>query len=212
MGTDNDNNNNNTVTGGKRSRRAELPIAANNNVGGIDTYTDDDDATDYIMKNLCTKCNVDMGDCNPRQLCGKTRCLIYGYYDNADDEEEENDENPPKKKKKSSSFLSIEDFTEKVNKAKPIKWTDLDRTKVFRVTRVEETVQEAADGTERIARVGEVVDSNGNVTKVWLPGVAAKELARIKVEEVVTYIRPLGLKTSAKTGRTYQNFEIVKDE
>ena len=198
MGTDNDNNNN-TVTGGKRSRRAELPIAANNNAGGIDTYTDDDDAAaDNIMKNLCTKCNVDMGDCNPRQLCGKTRCLLYGYYGNADDEED--NENPPEKKKQKSSpttsFLSVEDFVDKV----------------FRVTRIEETVQEAADGTERIARVGELVDSTGNVIKVWLPGIAAKELSRINVEEVVTYIRSLGPKTSAKSGRTYENFEIVKEE
>ena len=26
------------------------------------------------MKNRCTECNVDMGLCNPRQLCGKTYC------------------------------------------------------------------------------------------------------------------------------------------
>ena len=26
------------------------------------------------MMNRCTECNVDMGQCNPRQLCGKTRC------------------------------------------------------------------------------------------------------------------------------------------
>jgi DNA-directed RNA polymerase specialized sigma subunit len=26
------------------------------------------------MQNLCVECNVDMGDCNPRQLCGKTKC------------------------------------------------------------------------------------------------------------------------------------------
>jgi hypothetical protein len=33
----------------------------------------DDEATVY--KNRCIECGVDMGDCNPRQLCGKTRCL-----------------------------------------------------------------------------------------------------------------------------------------
>lgn len=27
------------------------------------------------MKNLCLKCGVDMGACNPRQLCGKIYCL-----------------------------------------------------------------------------------------------------------------------------------------
>lgn len=26
------------------------------------------------MVNRCTMCNIDMGVCNPRQLCGKTYC------------------------------------------------------------------------------------------------------------------------------------------
>lgn len=26
------------------------------------------------MKNLCIECGVDMGECNPRQLCRKTYC------------------------------------------------------------------------------------------------------------------------------------------
>lgn len=28
------------------------------------------------FKNLCITCKIDMGDCNPRQLCGKTYCLF----------------------------------------------------------------------------------------------------------------------------------------
>tara|TARA_Y100000389_G_C17315600_1_gene440277 strand:- start:250 stop:453 length:204 start_codon:yes stop_codon:yes gene_type:complete len=32
------------------------------------TYQDDE------IKNLCLECGVDMGPCNPRQLCGKTFC------------------------------------------------------------------------------------------------------------------------------------------
>lgn len=28
----------------------------------------------YIFKNLCLECGVDMGECNPRQYCGKTYC------------------------------------------------------------------------------------------------------------------------------------------
>lgn len=34
-----------------------------------------DAPSDEPPKNLCTECGVDIGDCNPRQLCGKTRCL-----------------------------------------------------------------------------------------------------------------------------------------
>lgn len=29
---------------------------------------------DNEIKNLCLDCGVDMGPCNPRQLCGKTHC------------------------------------------------------------------------------------------------------------------------------------------
>ena len=32
------------------------------------------------IKNLCTLCGVDMGPQNPRQLCGKTRCLEKGHW------------------------------------------------------------------------------------------------------------------------------------
>jgi hypothetical protein len=27
------------------------------------------------LPNLCIECGVDMGDCNPRQLCGKIVCV-----------------------------------------------------------------------------------------------------------------------------------------
>jgi hypothetical protein len=28
---------------------------------------------------LCTQCGIDMGKCNPRQLCGKTFCFNIEY-------------------------------------------------------------------------------------------------------------------------------------
>ena len=31
--------------------------------------------------NLCIECGIDMGDCNPRQLCGKWCCLFAGDDD-----------------------------------------------------------------------------------------------------------------------------------
>lgn len=31
--------------------------------------------------NLCVICGTDMGDCNPRQLCGKTRCYMQDLYE-----------------------------------------------------------------------------------------------------------------------------------
>ena len=40
--------------------------------GEAETETEDNN----VMKNLCQQCHVDMGSMNPRQLCGKTRCLF----------------------------------------------------------------------------------------------------------------------------------------
>lgn len=36
------------------------------------------------VENRCTKCNVDMGPCNPRQLCGKTKCDNLPDWDDYD--------------------------------------------------------------------------------------------------------------------------------
>jgi len=33
-----------------------------------------DDEEEVVHRNLCIECGVDMGDCNPRQLCGKLYC------------------------------------------------------------------------------------------------------------------------------------------
>lgn len=60
------------------------------------------------MPNLCIECGIDMGDCNPRQLCGKTRCLNTAFYDSPYDEEtnetdtdvEDDEPNTPSKKPK----------------------------------------------------------------------------------------------------------------
>ena len=40
------------------------------------------------IPNLCMECNVDMGNCNPRQLCGKWRCLNEAFIDLSDTEDE----------------------------------------------------------------------------------------------------------------------------
>jgi len=50
----------------------------------------------FEMENLCITCKVDMGESNPRQFCGKTRCdNEYLYLD-----QEENDEEALLKKQK----------------------------------------------------------------------------------------------------------------
>ena len=29
----------------------------------------------YDQQNTCVECGIDMGSCNPRQLCGKLKCV-----------------------------------------------------------------------------------------------------------------------------------------
>ena len=180
-----------------------------NNINVLGDNVDVND--DFIMKNLCVQCNVDMGECNPRQLCGKTRCL---EIDN------NNNEVPPamKKRKKNSHskkllFLSMEKFMEHVKVSQATKWTDLDQSKIYRVTEVEEVAVNTneTDEAKRMAKVGTFEDSDGEVVRVWLPSIVAKELTCINLEVIDTYIRSLGPKTS-KTGRTYHNFKVVKNQ
>ena len=40
-------------------------------------YSDGDDEVFSVVENACTRCGTDMGEMNPRQLCGKVCCLIY---------------------------------------------------------------------------------------------------------------------------------------
>ena len=190
----------NGVTGTMQPMQQTMEIT----IAPMMRINDEDDE----MKNLCTVCNVDMGDNNPRQLCGKSRCLQI------DNNDIDNEDQPAMKKRKKNStklFLSMEKFMEHVKESQATKWIDLDQSKIFRVTGIEEVTveQNETDGAKRTARVGTFEDSDEEVIRVWLPGLVAKELACINIEDIDTYIRSLGPKTS-KTGRTYQNFKIVK--
>ena len=37
--------------------------------------------THFKVINSCVDCGINMGDANPRQLCGKTVCLNTAFYD-----------------------------------------------------------------------------------------------------------------------------------
>ena len=114
-------------------------------------------------------------------------------------------------KKRRMSFPTADQFTDMVKAAKPNKWTSLPLEKVFHVRNVEEVPLEddGENGSARVARFAELEDSDGELVKVWLPGILSKKLARINVHTVDTFVRSLGPKVSEKTKWTYQNFEIV---
>ena len=158
------------------------------------------------MQNLCISCGDDMGDCNPRQLCGKTKCL----KDDSNDGCFELSNNigdqytlfvPP----------SLKDFMLEVEKEKPLKWKSLDTNLVYVVDSVEETeVVDRSDGGTRKAYIGTFrsggIDSRA---KVWLPGMVSKKLLGLCGDSnKIVCIRPLGEKTSSKSGRVYENFDI----
>ena len=91
-------------------------------------------------KNLCVECGVDMGDCNPRQLCGKTRCEMKDVNYNLDFFDTPSMTNLPQQQlgyTTPSSFLSDENFeymsAAKRTSEEAIDWTDLPLHTVFRV-------------------------------------------------------------------------------
>lgn len=45
----------------------------------IPSTSSESNHTSYKLQWRCMMCNVDMGPDNPRQLCGKTRCLNVGF-------------------------------------------------------------------------------------------------------------------------------------
>ena len=99
---------------------------------------------------------------------------------------------------------------EYVKVSQATKWTDLDKSKIYRVTEVEEVAVKTAneaDESKRMAKVGTFEDSDGEVVRVWLPDIVAKELTCINLDVIETYIRSHGPKIW-----TYHNFEIVKKE
>ena len=54
-----------------REGHASESLPIHNDGHGLETLIGDEDIE---VENRCVECNVDLGSCNPRQLCGKTRC------------------------------------------------------------------------------------------------------------------------------------------
>ena len=230
----------------KRSRRAHVetqlpndlqtPIASSSQ-GGI-RKTLFDDSSMQSWKNLCMVCLVDMGEENPRQLCGKTRCLNDGI-DNVDINYEvplaavvrlesdvpltlgiEHPNNSVPMKRKSTTiiqepidvpkkpFITQEDFDVAVLRNIPIGWNDLDSAKIYKV-HYTEIRKFVKDGEEKSGLIGEVEDCDNNITKVWLPSIVAKKLNTYMTPLKTTYMQPTGQKTSRNSGRMYHDANVI---
>ena len=184
--------------------------------------------------NLCVKCGVDMGKNNPRQLCGKTKCLNEipkrSNHASSNDEDSNDDDDdevnggrdevdsdivkdlPPqmKKKKRKQAFLSMEDFAVKVEEEKPVSWADLDQKQIYFISHVKNRWIPDGEG-KRLAYIAELEDEIGDTINVWLPGVAAKAALESMEEnnEKDIYIQSIGKKYNPKSRRTYNNFNIL---
>ena len=159
-----------------------------------DNITDDD-----IMKNLCIVCKVDMGDDNPRQLCGKTKCLNPNYYMGSDKDDD----------KDVNAFMSIDDFTVEAAKDKPLKWNDLPKDDIFQVLSIEEQTIDEDNGEVRIAHIAKIKNDKGTLHKVWLPSIVKKKLLKKMDRKYKTYMKPLQSAISQQSKRMYHDADVV---
>ena len=82
----------------------------------------------YDGTNLCMLCNKDMGYCNPRQLCGKQYCYIFGLDINK----------AMKHNKKTEVETVIEIDTELEENVKEIEESVKKKTKICKIDSLEE--------------------------------------------------------------------------
>ena len=183
-----------------------------------------DDMFPTYMINPCIRCGADIGESNPRQLCGKTKC--YNTMENDDDGDDDSDggdevtedsepvdENASfsmDKKQRRGAFLTVKDFTSKSEMEKPVAWADLDQKQIYYIKQLK--TKQIPDGKrERVAFVAEIEAKDGSVRNAWFPGCAGKSVVQSIKENPNRdiYIQPLGKKYSPKSGRTYNNFNIV---
>ena len=161
------------------------------------------------------ECGVDMGDCNPRQLCGKTRCLMKDVNYNLNFIDTPSMTSLPQQLGYTipSSFLSDENFeymsATKRTSEEAIDWADLPLHIVFRVHSI--LPIQTKWGAQAIL---ELKNREGVEFKVWAPSNVHKDLkSGMKVhgsEDV--YIKSLGQKaTKSSSGgkRRYYDFETV---
>ena len=166
-------------------------------------------------KNLCMECGIDMGDCNPRQLCGKTRCDMKDVNYNLEFIDTPSmPELPPQVGYTTpTSFLSDENFeymsAAKRTSEEAIDWTDLPLHIVFRVHSI--LPIQTKWGSQAIL---ELKSREGVELKVWAPNNVHKDLKsgmKGQGSEDV-YIKSLGKKeTKSRSGgkRCYYDFETV---
>ena len=190
-----------TKAGKKRSSSSEDDSDVPRKVTNIEENSINitDDYAEQQIKNLCTVCSIDMGENNPRQLCGKTRCP-YKYDDDDDDVvEEEEDE-----------FISNNDFEEQVEREKVLSWSALSIVDIFQVIAIEERpVEDEDEESYRMAQIAIIKNDKGTIHKVWLPTVVQKKLKSAMTSNVTTYMKKKEDVVSKRTKYQYHDADVI---
>ena len=102
------------------------------------------------------------------------------------------------------AFPSPSDFDVAKEKTTTMKWGDLPRYVIYKVNHIKKISIESHDG----GSVAELENAEGVRLNVWLTRIIMEELE--KNMDGTCYIRSLGPKPAAESGRIYHNFDIVK--
>ena len=196
-------------------KKVKKTLFDNNDIVEVEGIVDEDPSnsreSDEIIdfdnggKNICLVCGVDIGDNNGRQLCNKTKC----FYDTENNAENDADDCGNSNSSSDEEFISVEAFKEVVESEKPISWVDLDRTKVYKVIKVEDETIEEDNNATRIAQIGTVQTSKKEMKKVWLPSIVVNKLQGKIVPSVNVYMQPHEPCISKKTKRRYHNADVI---
>ena len=201
----------------KSDKTIDAVAAAAADAADVDNeFIDDDDEA-----NRCIICRVDMGECNPRQLCGKGRCLqetavaaaAAADVDDRDDAggDDDDDDDDVKEKNDDSDlhFPSLEDMQAPGIRA----FSSLDSETVYHIINFEKRTEKFRDEEKNNLILTLRGKGSRSMIEVRATGVVQKTLiGKHKMESLFPnhnfYIRYLGEKKSSRTGNMFCNFCI----
>ena len=173
----------------------------------------DNDVLGDGSENRCTICNVDIGESNPRQLCGKWRCLtgyVHGGDTRSDGDAEDVRAVDDDDDEVDSHFPLLEDMNGSGIRA----FSSLDTETIYQILQFDKRTEEFRD--EKKHNMILTLRGRGcrSAIEVRATGVVQKTLSeKYELESLFTthtfYIRYLGQKKSFQTGNMFCNFCVV---
>ena len=210
----------------EKRTRSDITVPAEDdtvtsNVDDGERYFGNDEISDECMKNFCTVCHVDMGEANPRQLCGKTRCLRQDEIDLTDenvttavttvsDNNDGDEDSVETAAKDDANFPSLDDMSGAGVQA----FSSLDTSTIYAIIEFDKRTEEFHDDQKDSLILTLRAQGSRKAIEVRATSVVQKTLlTKHKLEMLFTshnfFIRYLGQKKSKRTGNTFCNFSII---